>query len=233
MGGFFCDMPELSHKLSAVLFDLDGTLVDSLEDIANAMNHTLAANGWPEHPVADYRMHVGDGVDMLAYRTLPAECREDTALREEVVNQMKRRYSDRWYHRSRPYPGIPELLRALGGMEVRIGVLSNKPDEFTEVMVEHFFPDVVWHNVLGAMPGIPVKPAPDSALAIAKDWGLKPETILYVGDTRTDVLTAKNAGMPCAGVTWGFRDREELAAHGADAIFDEAEALLAFITANL
>lgn len=226
-------MTKLTPLISGMLFDLDGTLIDSLADIAAAMNLTLSRHGFAEHPVADYRYHVGDGMDMLVYRTLPETRREDAALRESLVRAMKRIYADQWHKQSAPYPGILPLLRRLQALPIRKGVLSNKPDEFTEVMVEHFFPEFAWDTVRGARPGVPVKPDPQAALDILAEWQVSPSRVLYVGDTRTDILTAKNAGMPAVGVTWGFRDREELAANGADWIIDTPEALEALLTIPL
>jgi phosphoglycolate phosphatase len=201
-----------------MLFDLDGTLLNSLKDIANAMNTVLERNGYPVHPLEDYNHHVGDGMDTLARRVLPSGT--DPETRARMVREMKRQYSDTWYHWSAPYAGIHDLLNTLGTMPLKLGVLSNKPEEFTTVIVEHFFPLTFWAAIRGARPGIPIKPAPDAALAIAAEWELPPEQILFVGDTSTDVQTAVNAGMPCIGVTWGFRDREELLQHGAKWIVD-------------
>ncbi len=209
-----------SPLFSGILFDLDGTLLDSLKDIANAMNTVLERHGYPTHPLEDYNHHVGDGMDTLARRVLPPEHAPDPEIRSRIVREMKRQYSDTWYHWSAPYPGIHELLSQLTALPLKLGVLSNKPDEFTTVIVEHFFPLVSWAAVRGARPGIPIKPAPDAALDIAREWELAPEQIIFVGDTSTDVRTAVNAGMPCIGVTWGFRDREELLHHGAKWIVD-------------
>jgi len=207
-------------SISAVLFDLDGTLLDSLKDIANAMNLVLEQHGFPPHPVEDYNHHVGDGMDTLARRVLPPGEAGNTDLRARIIREMKRTYSDTWYHWSAPYPGIHDLLQTLAATPLKLGVLSNKPEEFTTVIVEHFFPLTPWTALRGARPGIPIKPAPDAALDIAREWELPPEQIVFVGDTSTDVLTAVNAGMPCIGVTWGFRDRDELLAHGAKWIVD-------------
>lgn len=204
----------------AILFDLDGTLVDSLRDIAISMNTVLKEKGWPAHPVENYNTFVGDGMDVLAHRVMPDAHRENPAERSRIVNRMKRVYSDQWHLNSRPYEGIPELLATLSMEKIQIGVLSNKPDEFTVVMVEHFFPDILWGEIRGARPGTPVKPSPEAALAIAETWDLPPGHILYAGDTHTDMRTALNAGMPAIGVTWGFRDRAELEQNGARWIVD-------------
>jgi len=217
-------------RFSAVLFDLDGTLVDSLQDIAASMNRVLAHNQLPTHAPDAYKHFVGDGMETLVRRVLPGDRVDEDDLRARILQQMKRDYSDRWYDASAPYPGIRELLSDLQTRPLRLGVLSNKPDEFTTVMVEHFFPDTPWDTVRGALPGVPVKPAPDAVLLIAAEWGLAPSQILYVGDTCTDILTARNAGMPSVGVTWGFRDRAELETHGANWIIDEAHSLLTLLS---
>lgn len=209
---------------AGILFDLDGTLLDSLKDIANAMNTVLERNGYPPHPLEDYNHHVGDGMETLARRVLPEG--SSTETRARIVREMKRQYSDTWYHWSAPYPGIHAMLDHLISLPLKLGVLSNKPDEFTTVIVEHFFPLVPWAAIRGARPGIPVKPAPDAALDIAREWALPPEQILFIGDTSTDILTAVHAGMPSLGVTWGFRDRDELLHHGAHSIVDHPSGIL-------
>lgn len=215
-----------------LLFDLDGTLVDSLTDIATAMNTVLTRHHFPAHPVEAYRTFVGDGMETLVRRVLPETEREDPARITTLVQQMKRVYADQWYHASRPYNGIPELLRDLAARGCPLGVLSNKPEEFTVIMVEHFFPDIPFDVIRGARPGVPVKPAPEAPLEIAADWQSPPSEILYIGDTRTDIETGINAGMPTIGVTWGFRDRTELAAAGATWIIDHPADLIGIALAE-
>lgn len=209
--------------VSGLIFDLDGTLLDSLRDIADAMNAVLERNGFPVHSLESYNHHVGDGMDTLARRVLPAEAAEDLELRGRIVREMKRLYSDTWYHYSAPYEGVREMLGVLAASPVKLGVLSNKPEEFTTVIVEHFFPQIPWAAVRGARPGTPIKPAPDAALEMAGGWGLSPGAVVFVGDTSTDILTAVHAGMRSVGVTWGFRGREELEANGATWVVDRPE----------
>ncbi len=211
---------------SAVLFDLDGTLADSLRDIADAMNAALALHNLPTHPLTPYNHFVGDGVDQLASRVLPPHLRHDDALRASLVREMKTIYATTWRLHTVPYPGIPELLDSLATRGLRLGVLSNKPDPFTREMVAHVFPHVRWHAVRGARNGVPLKPAPDAALDILRDWSLLPTDILYVGDTATDMLTARNAAFHSVGVTWGFRDRQELQESGAHHLINHPLQLL-------
>ncbi len=208
-------------RFSAILFDLDGTLVDSLRDIANAMNEVLAARHLPTHLLEAYKIFVGDGMRTLARRALPPALQDCDALREEVLREMKQCYESHWMKHPFPYAGIPELLQRLSTARVPMGILSNKPDAFTNRMVAHVFPDIDWACVRGAREDVPLKPAPHAALAIAAAWKLSPAAVLYVGDTATDMLTAANAGMPSVGVTWGFRDRAELLASGAGRIVEQ------------
>ncbi|MEX2606891.1 MAG: HAD family hydrolase [Kiritimatiellia bacterium] len=213
-------------KTIATLFDLDGTLVDSLPDIAASMNQVLNVRGFPVHPLNAYRLFVGDGMRKLAERCLPHELSRDLNLIDVVVTEMKAVYAVHWRDNPLPYTGIPELLDTLHKKGVRMGVLSNKPEEFTREMVRHLFPDVPFDPVHGARDGIPLKPDADSVLAILREWHLRPEQVFYVGDTSTDIMTGRNAGMPTIGVTWGFRDRAELEAAGATHIIDHPRELL-------
>ncbi|MGA0369178.1 MAG: HAD family hydrolase [Kiritimatiellia bacterium] len=216
----------MKGKTSAVLFDLDGTLVDSLQDIAASMNQVLTRRGFPEHPVEAYRFFVGDGMEMLARRCLPAETDISCSLIEDLVREMKETYATQWRNHPDPYPGIREMLRGLTRAGLRLGVFSNKPESFTREMVFHVFGEEIFETVRGAREGVPVKPAPDGARAILAAWGLKPEQVLYVGDTNTDMATGKNTGMFTVGVTWGFRDRQELEAGGADGVVDHPDEIL-------
>jgi len=216
-------------KCSGVLFDLDGTLVDSLRDIGDAMNAVLAARGLPEHSLDAYRVFVGDGMEVLARRALPESRRDTPDTVAALVAEMKREYATRWSHHANPYPGVREMIHTLRRTGLRLGVLSNKPDAFTREMVAHVFPDMEWDAVRGAREDVPLKPAPDAAREILRTWALSPEQVAYVGDTLTDMLTARNTGMPGIGVTWGFRDRAELEAHGAEIVVDHPTEILRWI----
>lgn len=196
-------------KYAAVIFDLDGTLVDSLADLADSMNAALAHLGFPAHPQEAYRYFVGDGMRQLARRVLPDGEKEGETL-ERTIRLMADEYEKRWDAKTRPYPGIPELLKELTNVGMKLAVLSNKPDVFTKKMVPSLLPEIEFDQVIGARPGVPVKPDPQAALEIAANWGIAPERILYLGDTSTDMLTANAAGMCAVGVAWGFRPEAEL-----------------------
>ena len=198
----------------SVIFDLDGTLLDTLDDLADSGNGALRALGCPPHPAVAYRMFVGDGVRQLARRILP-EALRDQATIERCAELIAQEYRGRWAARTRPYDGIPELLREAGARGVRMAVLSNKPDEFTRLCVEKMLPDAPFAAVLGARPDVPHKPDPTGALLLAERLGVAPPEVLYVGDTNTDMRTAVAAGMHALGVLWGFRGAEELRASGA------------------
>jgi len=214
--------------MRAVLFDLDGTLLDTLSDLADSMNAVLAEMGFATHPREAYRLFVGDGMETLAQRVLPLTQRTPATI-ERCVSAMRARYRDHWADRSAPYPGIPELLSALTGLKLSVNILSNKPDELTRLMVDHFLPGWRWDQVRGARPEIAKKPDPAGALAIADQLGLHPHQFLYLGDTNTDMRTAIAAGMTPIGALWGFRDQQELETSGAQTVLHHPLALLSFI----
>ncbi|MCW8984312.1 MAG: HAD family hydrolase [Thermoanaerobaculales bacterium] len=200
-----------------VIFDLDGTLIDSLGDLADAMNAVLENRGCQVHPRDSYRHFVGDGIEMLVRRALPPEAIDQTDI-AEVVQQMRREYSTRWTATTRPFPEIPELLSELKSRGIRSAVLSNKPDSPTREIVAELFPSDPFTIVRGARDGVPLKPDPTSALEIVSELGVQPEQSVFVGDTSIDMKTSRNAGMRAVGVTWGFREADGLVAHGADHI---------------
>lgn len=202
--------------IKAVLFDLDGTLLDTLSDLADSMNAVLTSLGLPAHSRDAYRYFVGDGLEVLAQRVLPDDHRVP-AMIVRCAEGMRARYQEHWADRTRPYQGIPELLDSLAGRGLRLNILSNKPDDFTRLMVDHFLPGWQWSQVRGARPDTPKKPDPRAALTIASQLGLAPQQFLYLGDTNTDMRTASAAGMHPVGVLWGFRTRTELEQAGAKA----------------
>ena len=212
----------------AVLFDLDGTLLDTLDDIAGAMNAVLADWGLPEHPVAAYRRFIGDGAVWLARRVLPDARRDEETVRR-CVAAFRAQYAARGDPETRPYPGIPELLEALAGRGLRLAVLSNKPHEFTVALVQRLLGRFSIEPVLGSRPGVPNKPDPTSALEIAGQLGIAPGEWLYAGDTGTDMETAARAGMAAVGVLWGFRGADELTAAGARQLIRHPGELLALL----
>jgi phosphoglycolate phosphatase len=202
----------MSYKV--VLFDLDGTLLDTLTDIADAANQALRSLGFPGHPRESFKYFVGDGTETLMERVLPKNCR-DTATKAECASLMQREYSRCWAATTRPYEGIPDLLNALTARRLLMAVLSNKPDEFTKLCVAQLLPDWRFAAVLGAGPSLPRKPDPAGALEIACRLSIPCDEVVYLGDTNTDMQTAVAAGMFPVGALWGFRSADELMASGA------------------
>jgi len=211
--------------IQACLFDLDGTLVDSLRDIAESMNAVLHRHHVPTHPVEAYNTFVGDGMIALAERAWPTELRDSSINMLDLVEEMKQEYANRWQNHSTPYPGIESMLTGCASRGMNLGVLSNKPDAFTKKMVTHFFPDIPFSIVRGAREGVPVKPDPTSAREIQQEWGLSPSSIAYIGDTDTDMKTGCSAGFTTIGVSWGFREPDELLAQGAQCVVDSPSEL--------
>ncbi|HOT29013.1 MAG TPA: HAD family hydrolase [Candidatus Ozemobacteraceae bacterium] len=197
-----------------IVFDLDGTLLDTLADIADSTNRVLRRHGFAPHPLDAYRYFVGDGMRMLAERALPAD-RRTPELIDEVFRAVHAEYDRHWADITRPYDGVPELLDGLRERGIEMSVLSNKPEEFTVMMVRHYFPGVPFKRVYGAGAGIPRKPDPAGALRIAAESGLDPSLFMYLGDTMVDMKTAVAAGMFPIGALWGFREEAELREGGA------------------
>lgn len=215
----------MSHQ--AVLFDLDGTLLDTLADLGDSMNRVLLRAGFPEHPLEAYRYFVGDGMEKLAFRALPADSR-DSANTARITTAMKEEYDRHWADKTQPYPGIPELLAELDKEGNPLAVFSNKPDEFTRKMIAAFFPGRRFGAVIGARPGVPKKPDPGVPLEIAASLGISPSGFVYLGDTNTDMQTAVAAGMYPVGALWGFRTASELEASGAKRLIAEPREIMDF-----
>ena len=208
--------------MNGVVFDLDGTLIDSLADIATAMNRSLASLGMPGHALDAYRGFVGDGARRLAERALPPG-RAD--LVDPVLDAYREVYREHALDQTRPYPGIPELLAKV---RVPMAVVSNKPDAPTRQVVAALFPDVPFRWVAGHRSGLPLKPDPFPAREACEHMGVDPESCGFVGDTRIDVDTARAAGMTPIGVAWGFRP-DELRAAGVDILLDAPADLLRWL----
>lgn len=212
----------------AVIFDLDGTLLDTLADLADSGNAVLAALGLPQHQKDAYRYFVGLGIEELVRRMLP-EDRRDPATIQEAGALTASEYKRRWKDKTRPYDGVLELLKGLRERGLPASVLSNKPQHYTDLTVDEFFPGRPFRFVRGARPEVPNKPHPAGALALAKELNLTPGTIVFVGDTATDMKTARGAGMLPVGALWGFRDEAELRENGALHIIARPADLLALL----
>ncbi|MCC6396021.1 MAG: HAD family hydrolase [Bacteroidetes bacterium] len=203
-----------THRYTSVVFDLDGTLLDTLDDLADSVNTVLEERGWPLHAVDAYRYFVGDGAATLIHRVLPADRR--TPEEESIcLGRFRAVYAQKWNNKTRPYPGVEDMLAALAAGGVRMAVLSNKPHDATEQCVRELLSGTRFDVIQGQDAQIPKKPAPDGALRIAAMLGVEPREILYLGDTATDMQTAVRAGMVPIGALWGFRTAEELSQHGA------------------
>ena len=209
----------------AAIFDLDGTLLDTLHDLADSANEALTAAGLPAHPVDAYRTFVGDGINMLVQRIIP-QARCDDEMVAHVLALYRAAYGRRWNNKTKPYAGLPETLHELSFKPVKIAVLSNKPQKFTELCITHHLPGNPFHIVLGQRENVPRKPDPAGALEIARAFQVAPREVIFIGDTKTDMDTATAAGMRAIGVSWGFRPVEELRAHGAEIILNHPAEIL-------
>ena len=217
----------MKYPCSAIFFDLDGTLLDSVRDLADAANAALRAFKLPEHPVQAYNYFVGDGFEALIQRAAPKDAAPE--LLQRLMRRAKEGYRQNWAHTSKPYQGIPEMLKELQNRNIPLAVLSNKPHEFTLLTMQHFFPAIRFARIQGSPPGLRAKPDPALALEMLQELGLEAQKVLFMGDTSVDMITAVNAGMIPVGVLWGFRTEEELREHGARLILGNAAELFAHI----
>lgn len=214
-------------RCRAVIFDLDGTLLDTLDDIADAANAALRRFGLPPHPRDDYRRMVGDGMALLARRALPEGAFESCA--SEWIEEVKREFRSIWPRRTRPYDGIPELLDALVSRGLLLAILSNRPEDLARMMVREMLGRWRFEAIEGAGADGPPKPDPARAFAIAKAMGLAPEACAFLGDSDVDMKAASAAGMLPVGALWGFRGREELVASGAKILIERPGDLIPLV----
>ena len=209
-----------------VIFDLDGTLLNTIDDLADAGNHVCAAHGWPVHTVDDYKRMVGNGIPNLVSRFTPDGLGEDELA--GALAEFSAWYGAHKEDKTAPYRGVPQLLDALKGAGVRLAVLSNKAHALAGPVVEHYFPGV-FEFIQGALPGAPLKPDPTLLHRLMGEMGATPADTLFVGDSSVDIRTARNGGLVSCGVLWGFRTRQELEAEGADYIVETAQELAELI----
>jgi phosphoglycolate phosphatase len=212
----------------AVIFDLDGTLLDTLADLSVSLNTVLERHGYPTHSLDECRKLVGFGMQVLVKSALPEEAREE-ALIEPLLEEMKAVYAGQWDVNSRPYDGIGRLLDAIGSMGLKKAILSNKPDHFTKLCADELLSPWRFDVVMGHHDGIAHKPDPQGALLVAGMLGVDPSAILYVGDSGIDMMTAVAAGMYPLGVLWGFRPEEELRTTGAEKVVTVPDEIIALI----
>lgn len=209
-------------RYDSVIFDLDGTLLDTLDDLAAAVNHALARKGYPTRTVQEVCRFVGNGVEKLVRRAVPADTDEAEIL--DTLSVFKGYYARHNNDATAPYPGISELLVALKAEGVRMAIVSNKNDPNVKALARMYFPDTI-SLAVGEGNGVRPKPCPDTVLHVMNQWHCDPTRTLYVGDSDVDIQTAQNAGVDCASVCWGFRPEEELRQCGATVLIHTAEEL--------
>jgi phosphoglycolate phosphatase len=211
----------------SIIFDLDGTLLDTLNDIAETANAVLVRHGFPVHPHEAYKRFVGDGLYTLTKRITPQGTDESRVI--SCYKLFLELYAKNWSNTCRPYLGIEDLLAAIKKQGLSMAVLSNKPHEFTKLFVERYFPGEIFSHVYGQREGFAKKPDPRVALEIAERQGVRPEQVFFVGDTGIDIRTGKASGMITVGVTWGFRSIDELQQEHPDIIINSPLELLHYV----
>lgn len=206
-----------------VIFDLDGTLLNTLDDLADSVNYALSLHRMPQRTLEEIRRFVGNGVGLLVERAVPQGTPPEVT--EEVLDQFRAHYLHNMDNKTAPYPGVVEVLRTLKGRGVRLAVVSNKLDGAVKTLCASYFPGLIG-VAIGESPTVARKPAPDTALKALEELGTGGAGAVYVGDSDVDIQTAKNAHLPCISVTWGFRDEAFLRAHGASVTVDTPAQLL-------
>lgn len=213
-------------KYEAVIFDLDGTLTDTLGDLKNSVNHAMREFGFPERTLDEVRSFVGNGVKRLVDLSVPENTDSETAAKSLAV--FKEYYKNNSLVETKPYDGIIPMLENLKNNGIKTAVVTNKMHEAAENIVSNFFGKLI-DSTLGQVDGVAQKPQPDGIYSVIEKLGVSKEKAVYVGDSEVDCITAKNAGIPCIGVTWGFRDKSVLIENGADFIADIPEDIIEFI----
>lgn len=219
------------RKFDFVLFDLDGTLLNTLEDLADSVNSALANNGYPVIPTERYRMLVGKGVHNLITQALPPAQRQEEIIRK-VHAEFSEIYAVNFQVKTSVYPGVLQALERISGSGIRMAVLSNKPDRFMSSIWDTYFGGIDFQGFRGKLDGVAGKPAPEGVIKLAADIGADLSNAIYVGDSSVDMETAVNSGMFACGVSWGFRTRQELEEYGAELIVDTPQELADFVVGN-
>ena len=217
-------------QYEAAIFDLDGTLVNSLDDLADSANAVLHRHGFPVHDVEAYRYFVGNGSRKLIERILPADHAVDEEFVRDFLAEYKEQYAANLLHKTKPYAGIMEMLEELRRRRIPMAVCTNKHQSAAEVIMEALFPRDMFCEIIGDQVGLPRKPDPRKVLHIMENMGIAGDRTLYFGDTSVDMDTARNAGTFAVGVLWGFRPPEELSEHGADILLKHPMELFEKVT---
>lgn len=213
-------------EYQAAIFDLDGTLINSLEDLSDSANIMLASYGFPTHSLEAYRYFVGNGSKKLIERCLPTEKANDDSFVNQALQRYKDIYAEHSLAKTRPYQGILDVLERLRKKSIPMGICTNKHQSAADQIVASLFPSDIFQIVFGDRPGYPRKPDPKKVLAMAKSFGVAPKHVAYFGDTSVDMDTAHRAGFYAVGVTWGFRPKKELMEHKAQLLLSEPAEIL-------
>lgn len=213
-------------RYEAVIFDLDGTLINSIDDLADSCNEMLVAYDLPTHDADEYKYFVGNGVGKLVERALPESRAADSAFYEKALAKFREIYNGRVLNKTRAYSGIRDTLAKLTEKEIPMAVCTNKPMEAAKTIINILFEPDTFKMIIGDRPGHPRKPDPSTVLEITRHLGVEPEKVVYLGDSGVDMQTAVNAGFLPVGVLWGFRQREELLANGAKLLLEKPIDLL-------
>lgn len=216
-------------KKQLVIFDLDGTLINTIDDLGHAVNAALGANGFTEHPIAAYQKMVGDGVRKLIERAIPQEARSEETI-NLILGDFKAYYDKHLWDYSQPYPGIPEMLADLSRAGISLAVASNKYESAVKALIIHFFPEIDFVAVCGNVEGVPRKPDPSIVFRILSAHPTPKADVLYCGDSAVDMETARRAAVDSAGVSWGFRPVRELTGAYADHIVDSPARIVELAT---
>lgn len=219
-------MNTTKQTYKAVIFDLDGTLLDTLEDLTDSCNQALAQFGCPPHTVDEVRQFVGNGLGVMMEKALPGG--KANPVYEKALDSMKKIYAGNYRNKTKAYPGVLDLIERLKARGIKMAIVSNKPDEQVKELAALYFSSIPQEAAIGEneAAGVRRKPAPDSVYTALKALGEDMSAAVYIGDSDVDMATARNAGLPCISVSWGFRTREFLTAQGADPIVDTAEEVL-------
>ncbi len=217
--------------MKAVIFDLDGTLLNTLEDLADSVNQALQKHRFPVHPTKSYKLFVGKGMLKLVENALPKEKRTPENIQSVSLN-FEQIYTQNWNKKTHLYAGISEMLSGLFALGIPVSILSNKPDEFVRLCVDFYLPKRHFRIIRGTLPNVPAKPHPKAALSVSQTLGIAPQDVFFIGDSSIDMKTAKAAKMTAIGVTWGFRSIKELLENGANYTVNQPSEILSIIQKN-